>query len=103
MADTFLDTELTPDGYRHIADVIVKARYSAAEAETIYREDVAPAFAANLMSVAGEWAGWSEDYVRERVLEKRGSRVWMITIRFFMGEDIEEEWSRIAALLPPTI
>jgi hypothetical protein len=51
-----------------IAAVIFKARISVEDAERIPEEEVAPTFTPNLLGVAGEWAGWSEEFVKERVL-----------------------------------
>ena len=73
LSDTFLDTELTDDAYRRIAEAISASTFDEVEALAIYREDVAPAFAINLLATAGEWAGWDDQYIRERVLEARTS------------------------------
>lgn len=74
LSDIFLDTELQPYDHRHIAKVIRRAGYSIAEAEAILRNEVAPVFLVNLLSVAGEWTSWPEDFVRERILERLQKR-----------------------------
>jgi hypothetical protein len=68
LAELFLDTELQPADFARIAAVISGARLSAKEAEKILENEVAPAFLPNALSVAGEWAGWSVEFVKERVL-----------------------------------
>jgi hypothetical protein len=69
----------------------------------ILRREVAPAFAPNLMSVAGEWTSWSEDEVREIMLRflRRGSLrraarglLWRMHRR---GH--EAEWAKLEAEL----
>ncbi len=55
LSDIFLDQELRPSAYRYIADTIMANGFSPAEAEAMFRDEVAPAFAINLWSVAGEW------------------------------------------------
>ena len=98
LSDTFLDTELTDDAYRSIARTIEESGFSPEEAFEIYRREVAPAFAVNLLSVAGEWAG-RDEYVQERVFETLGSwRARAVVWTFFRGH-IREEWARILALL----
>lgn len=69
MSDFFLDTELTESIISHIARICASSPYSMEELERIMFMEVWPAFVANLRSVAGEWAGWSEEFVQERVLE----------------------------------
>lgn len=68
LAELFLDTELQSTDYDHIATVISKAELSVREAEKILKEEVAPVFTPNVVGVAGEWAGWSEEFVTKRVL-----------------------------------
>jgi len=99
LSDLFLDQELQPGDYRHIASVIDHAGYSAAAAEDILRNEVAPAFVVNLWSVAGEWQGWPEDYVRERVLEKRGSNFAKVATRLFNNDLLVSEWAKVAVFL----
>lgn len=99
LSDAFLDTELDEQTYRHMAQVIRAQGFTAAEAEAVFRDEVAPAFAANLWSVAGEWAGWSEDTVRARVLSGRGGFLPAVVNRVILGRHIDDEWARIAAHL----
>jgi hypothetical protein len=68
LAALFLDTELQSTDFNRIAMVISEAGLSAGEAEKILKEEVAPVFTPNVVSVAGEWAGWSEEFVRESIL-----------------------------------
>ena len=69
MTDFYLDTELADEAISMIARVCAVSPYSIEELERIMFCEVWPAFVPNLMCVAGEWAGWPDDYVRERVLE----------------------------------
>ncbi|MEO1220470.1 MAG: hypothetical protein AAFY42_03850 [Pseudomonadota bacterium] len=95
LSDTLLDTELSEGRYRQIAHVIAKSGFSPDEALMIFREDVVPAFAINLLSTAGEWTGWPDDYVRERVLEARKSRVSRALLTRIFRRYFEHEWLRI--------
>lgn len=69
MTDFFLDTELTDLTVAHIAKICAASPYTTDELERIMFTEVWPAFLPNLMSVAGEWAGWKEEFVKERVLK----------------------------------
>lgn len=99
LSDTFLDTELTDDAYRRIAETISASAFHKDEARAIYREDVAPAFAINLLATAGEWSGWDEQYVRERVLEARNSLGSRLLVKLLFRGHIRDEWGRIKAFL----
>jgi hypothetical protein len=99
LSDAFLDTELDAHAYRHMANVICAQGFTAAEAEAIFRTEVGPAFAGNLWSVAGEWAGWPEATVRERVLANRNGGFAAFVNRITLGRHLDEEWAHIAAHL----
>ncbi len=95
LADLYLDTDpmLQVD---HIARTIVTHGFTLEEAEAILREDVRPGFYTNLLQVAGEWAMWTEEEVRTRILAARGRR-WH---GWYLGKDgmmPTEAWSAVVA------
>ncbi len=99
LSDTFLDTELDEQNYHHIAELISQAGYSKQELETIYRAEVEPAFSFNLLDVAGEWAGWPEEVVRERVLASRKSAEGQARPRIMLPGHVKSEWAKISRAL----
>ena len=74
LSDLFLDNELQPFELDWIARQLVESGFSTGELRRILIDEVAPAFAPNLMGVAGEWAGWGPDDVREIVLRSMRCR-----------------------------
>ena len=100
LSDLFLDTELLDADIQRIAEVLAKSPYGVAEIADILRDEVLPAFAQNLLSLAGEWVPWSDAEVRgimERSLRARGSEG---PTKMVIGQSMfPEEWGRIAALL----
>jgi len=92
---------------RHIAETIERATYSIAEAEAILRDEVAPVFFVTLLSVAGEWAGWSDAYVRDTVLEhlRARQRRWSLLARLRRRNAdrtwriVAPDWEKIKRLL----
>jgi hypothetical protein len=67
LSDLFLDTEMGRLWYPSIVKAIRNGGFTVAEAKQILIEEVGPVFAPNLLSVAGEWAGFPDDFVRDRV------------------------------------
>lgn len=115
LSDIFLDTELQPADHARIADALRASPFSPAELRAILEREVAPAFAFNLLSVAGEWTSWSSEEVRAIMLRSLGSPgahpllIWarrMLNRRVAaIGKGhVAAEWGRIAALLsnPPS-
>ncbi len=63
LSDLYLDNELQDYDFRHMASVIVKSPYSLEEVKQINRNEVFPVLHTNLLSVAGEWAGFDEEWL----------------------------------------
>ncbi|PZO06700.1 MAG: hypothetical protein DCF28_00985 [Alphaproteobacteria bacterium] len=68
LSDLFLDTEIQPETFDWIARTAMDVGFSSAETRTILETEVLPALGFNLLSIAGEWAGFDPTFVRERVL-----------------------------------
>lgn len=66
LADFWLDTELVEFQLDLIARVIAASPYSIQEVRAIHFFEVAPAVSANFSSIAGEWAGFDSEWLRER-------------------------------------
>jgi hypothetical protein len=73
LSELWLDTELMPDDLQRIAGVMKKSGYSLPELRDIYLFEVAPVVFGNLLVVAGEWAGFDEDWLFAEAA-KRGNR-----------------------------
>ncbi|MEL6877728.1 MAG: alpha/beta hydrolase [Pseudomonadota bacterium] len=99
LSDTFLDTELDEQNYLNIAELIAQAGYTKQELETIYRAEVEPAFSYNLLNPAGEWAGWPEEFVCERVLANRKSAETQAKPRIILHDHVKSEWVKISRAL----
>ena len=74
LTDLFRDTEFTDLDAAYVARVLTASGYDPPTLERIFRDEVAPAFGGNMLSVAGEWAGWSEEVVRDHVLARLARR-----------------------------
>jgi hypothetical protein len=103
LSQLFLDMELQGQDYESIAGRLRASGYSIEELHRILQDEVTPAFASNLASVAGAWAGWSENTVRDiivRSLQKRERSIWRILpLRWAHRRHVEAEWQKLAPLL----
>jgi hypothetical protein len=103
LSQLFLDSELQPQDYASIAAQLRACGYSTQELRRILQDEVAPAFGPNLASVAGEWAGWSEDTVRDHVLrslQKRDGVIRrMLPMRRAYRRYVKTEWRKLAPFL----
>lgn len=97
LADLFLDTETQPETYAWIARTLKESGYDKAKLQRIFADEVAPAFIFNLLDIAGEWAGWTDDFVRDQMT--RPAQSLRPDERQFMSKVVDEEWAKLEPLL----
>lgn len=105
-SEFWLDTELTEEDLTRIAQVAADSRYSVDELRDIYLYEVAPVVGANLLSVAGEWAGFDEEWLHKEARRRAEHRsLWLrfwISVgigRVLMTHATERHWRTIVSLL----
>ena len=74
LSDFYLDTELQASDFRHIAFKIIESPYSFEKVKEINKYEVFPILQPNLMSVAGEWAGFDEKWLVDSIMESLAKR-----------------------------
>jgi hypothetical protein len=63
----YLDTELQESDFQGIAEIIIKSKFSFEEIRAIDKYEIFPVLKYNLLQVAGEWAGFDEDWLVENI------------------------------------
>lgn len=63
LSEFYLDTELQEADFIRIAQMIRRSPYSLDEVKTIDKDEIFPVLVWNLLGVAGEWAGFDEDWL----------------------------------------
>lgn len=71
-SDFFLDTELTERTFQHAARVIASSGVSLEDAEAVLWNEVFPALHWNFQCPAGEWAGWSREWLKSNLQPSKG-------------------------------
>ncbi|WP_284283507.1 DUF7079 family protein [Portibacter lacus] len=102
ISNLYLDTELQDYQHKNIAKIINESPYSLAEVQAIDKYEVFPILKTNLISVAGAWSGFKEDWLVKSILEKLEKQNFyndsMIKISYyFMGKITRESWEKIRA------
>lgn len=99
LSELFLDTELDDYDFNRIANSLKNSPYQTDEIERILHDEVAPAFAGNLWSPAGEWQPWSESDVL-RIMKRQAESLWIARmIARFATRTIPTEWEQIVSRL----
>jgi hypothetical protein len=86
LSEFYLDTELEESDIKYIAETILKSPYSLEEVKEIDKYEVFPVLIPNLLSTAGNWAGFNEDWLLEKIqsyLKKNSSLNRMTTEIFY--------------------
>lgn len=74
LSEFYLDTELDDAALRHIAFTIIDSPYTFDEVKHINKYEVFPILQPNLLSVAGDWAGFDEEWLVERITSRLQSK-----------------------------
>ena len=67
LSTLFLDTEADDTTFSYIARVVLETGYSRQEVHHILWGEVFPVLKSNLRSIAGEWAGWPDEWLVEHL------------------------------------
>jgi len=100
-SDLFLDTDVTLN-YHYIIRVCGASKLTMEELEYILKYEVAPVALPNLYCVAGEWAGFDEEWLITEIckLEKREegfrNRVSNFLSKLGMNDYTAKHWLAIA-------
>lgn len=69
LAELYLDTDSSLS-YEYVVKVCAASKYTTDELEAILRNEVAPAVSGNLLSVAGEWSGFDENWLVKEIRKR---------------------------------
>jgi hypothetical protein len=98
LSDLYLDTDVTLS-HDHIVRTLAASPYSLDELHEMLMYDVHPALYRNLMSVAGEWAGFDEAWLVERIAAVRRQPRWRRRITHWFARDIGVQWRTLEPMI----
>ncbi len=73
LSTLYLDTEQTPAMRTADAKQLARSPYTVDDLRAILTDEVHPACVANLLSPAGEWAGFDPDWLEQRILAREAA------------------------------
>ena len=105
-SEFWLDTELEDDELHHIARIAAASGFTISELRDIYLYEVAPVVSPNLLSIAGEWAAFDEEWLHAEARKRAEHRSLCLRFWIFVGIGrkvmtfaTERHWNRIVSLL----
>ncbi len=93
LADLYLDTDVRLS-YAYILRALFDSPYSIEELRAILDNEVAPVVEGNLLSVAGEWGAFDEEWLVSKAAARLGKKRWTPSL-----VDIGEDWDVLSGLL----
>ncbi len=106
LSDLWLYTELSADDLEHIARVMAESGLTIAELRRVYLVEVAPVVYGNLLSVAGEWMLFDEEWLSDRILHNLRNRPrrtrfwsWFPLTRCLLTYATERHWKKLVELV----
>jgi hypothetical protein len=74
LSDLWLDNEIDEDWAKQIAEVVVSSGFTEATINDVFFNELAPFLGLNHLVVAGEWAGFDEEWVCAEASKRVGKR-----------------------------
>jgi hypothetical protein len=106
LSSLWLDTELTDWDLEWIARVMNESGLTIEELWRVYSREVAPVVYMNLYSVAGQWSGFSPDWLRTEIVRNlrdrpRRTRFWTLfpITRCLMLSQTDDDWKKLVAIV----
>jgi hypothetical protein len=102
LSELWLDTELSADDLERIARVMTASDLSIEQLRHVYLVEVAPVVSPNLRMVAGEWAGFDQEWLCSEIVRNLRDRqkrtrfvAWFPFTRWKMVHATERHWKRL--------
>ncbi|HZM45123.1 MAG TPA: hypothetical protein VFC14_09860 [Burkholderiales bacterium] len=106
LSELWLDTELFSADLERIARVMADSGLTIEALREVYLFEVAPVVSRNLLTTAGEWAGFDEEWLCSRIVSNLRDRPrltrfwsWFPLTRRAMTYASEEHWRRLIELV----
>ncbi|MFD0724879.1 DUF7079 family protein [Lysobacter brunescens] len=98
LSELYLDTDVR---FFHdsVARVLAASPYPLDELQRILLDEVHPALHANLLQVAGEWAGFDDAWLVEHVQAVRRRPLWLRRLTRLSSGMVREHWRALEPMI----
>lgn len=98
LSNLYLDTKVAAF-HDHIASTLAASPFPLDTLHRVLMYEVHPALYPNLISVAGEWAGFDREWLVERIVAVRRQPRWRRRITHWFARDIGVQWRMLAPMI----
>ncbi len=98
LSELYLDTDVTL-AHGYIARTLAASPFSLEALHDMLMYDVHPVLYPNLMSMLGEWAGFDDAWLVERIVAVRRQPRWRRRISHWFARDIGVQWRMLAPMI----
>ena len=98
LSGLYLDTDVTLS-HDYIVRTLIASPYSLDELHEMLMYDVHPVLYPNLLSMAGEWGGFEEAWLIERILVVRKQPRWRRRFTQWFVRDIGVQWRTLTPMI----
>lgn len=98
LSELYLDTDVSL-WYDSVARTLASSPYSLETLERILVDEVHPALHANLLQVAGEWAGFDDAWLVEHVQAVRRRPLWRRRLARLSFGMVRDDWQALVPLI----
>jgi hypothetical protein len=98
LSELYLDTDVAAL-YPQIAKTLADSPYALDALHDMLMYDIHPALYPNLMIVAGEWAGFDDDWLLARVAQVRKRSRLRRRFSHLFVRSIRDDWRAVAAMI----
>lgn len=97
-SELYLDNEVH---YPSVADALARSPYSLETLRDILRNEVHPVVCFNLLSAAGEWAGFDEGVLSARIERRLSRPAWLRWLHVYPARRgfVREQWGKLEPLV----
>ncbi|WP_276875111.1 DUF7079 family protein [Chryseobacterium joostei] len=100
LSELYLDTELQESDFTYMAKILFESSFTFDEIKRIDQYEVFPVLFSNLLSPAGEWAGFNERILVKNIMKwiKTRSKLDIFAVKciyLFYGKINRSYWKRI--------
>lgn len=98
LSELYLDTDVTLS-YASIVQTLAAAPYPVDTLRAILIDEVHPALCGNLLQVAGEWAGFDQDWLLARMQSVCAQPVWRRRLSRLSFGLVRSDWRRLEPMI----